>query len=491
VNRSIRRVGVAVTVLILVLVAQLTYFQVVDASRLADDPRNVRGQLEDYNRPRGQILTAEGEVVARSVPVTGEGDFEFQREYPLGGLFAQVSGYQSFLQGNTGVEMSYDRVLTGREKEVSLGNLGDIVQGKQDTQNVVLSLRRDLQQLAADQLEGRRGSVVLLDVRTGGVLALFSNPTFDPNPLAGHDTQAVNDAFFLYTIDPANPLLPRSYREVFPPGSTFKVVTSVAALDAGIVTPTEPVFPSRSALELPQSSTPLQNYGGGSCGGNLIQAFTVSCNVVFAELGLLLGNDFVPRMANCGVAAGDNPPLDLEPSAAASVGPPPGSFDNDKPSFARSGIGQDPVRVTPLEMALVTAGIANGGVIMAPHVAQEITDSDGAPLRSIAPAPWKTCTSPATALEVTNMMVSVVQSGNGTGGAARIPGVTVAGKSGTAQTGVEGADPHAWFVAFAPAEAPEYAVAVIVEGQGGSSEQTGGQVAAPIAGSMLEAALTR
>ncbi len=487
-NRSIRRVGVAVTILLLLLVAQLTYFQVVDANRLADDPRNVRSALEDYNRPRGQIITADGEVLARSVPVEGDGDFKFQREYPLGPLFAQITGYQSFVVGNVGVEASYDRVLTGRDKRVGLGTIGDVLQGKQDTQNVILSLRRDLQQLAADQLGESKGSIALLEVKTGNVLAMYSNPTYDPSPLAGHDTEAVNESFFLLNLDPAKPMLPRAYRELFPPGSTFKTVTTISALDAGITTPTT-TYPFRVSLDVPQSSTPLFNYGGGSCGGTLIRSFADSCNVVFAQLGLELGEDFVPRMANCGVQAGNNPPLDLEPSAVASVGPPAGSFENDKPSFARAGIGQDPVAVTPLQMALVAAGIGNGGVIPVPHVAREITDVDGVPLRTIDPEPWLTCTNLGTATEVTNMMIQVVE--NGTGTAAQIADVTVAGKSGTAQTGIEGAPPHAWFMAFAPAEDPQFAVAVIVEGEGGTSEQTGGEVAAPLARAMLLGAMGR
>jgi peptidoglycan glycosyltransferase len=488
VNRAIRRVGVAVTVLLLILVAQLTYFQVIDAKNLANDSRNVRSQLEEANRPRGAILTAEGDVVARSVPTPNDGDFKYQREYPLGGLFAQISGYQTFLQTNTGVEASYNRVLTGREKQVDLSNIGGVLQGKQDTQNVVLSVRRDLQQLAADQLEGRKGSIAVLDVKTGAVLAMYSNPTYEPAPLAGHDPKAVSEAFALYNLDPAKPLLPRSYRELYPPGSTFKTVTSIAALDAGIVTPTEPVFDVRDSITPPQSGSPLFNFGGQPCGGNLIDAFRNSCNWVFAQLGLDLNEDFVPRMANCGVAAGDSPPLDLEPSAVASVGPPAGSFANDKPSFARAGIGQDPVAVTPLEMAMVAAAIGNGGTMMVPHVGAQITDADGKLLRTIDPEIWKTCTTAAT--EVTNMMVQVVQSPNGTGTRAQIDGVVVAGKSGTAQRGI-GENPDAWFVAFAPAEAPQYAVAVLIEGAGGNSEQTGGQVSAPLAGAMLARALGR
>jgi peptidoglycan glycosyltransferase len=284
-------------------------------------------------------------------------------------------------------------------------------------------------------------------------------------------------------------MLPRAYRELFPPGSTFKTVTSISALDAGIVTPTEPVFPTRDSITPPQSSAPLFNFGGQACGGNLVESFRQSCNWVFAQLGLDLAEDFVPRMANCGVQAGKNPPLDLDPTAVASVGPPAGSFANDKPSFARAGIGQDPVAVTPLQMALVAAGIGNGGVIMAPHVAKEITDADGAVLRAIEPEPWTTCTNLGTATELTNMMIQVVE--NGTGTAAQIADVVVAGKSGTAQTGIEGAPPHAWFMAFAPANDPQFAVAVIIEGEGGTSEQTGGQVAAPLARAMLQRALGR
>ncbi|MET0421595.1 MAG: penicillin-binding transpeptidase domain-containing protein [Acidimicrobiia bacterium] len=488
-NRAIKRVGVAVVVLLLILVGQLSYFQVVDAKRLANDPNNVRTLLKEFNRARGEIQTADGEVVAQSVPTTGGDDFKYQRVYPTGGLFAQITGYQSLLTDNSGVENTYNDVLTGRDKTLDIGNLGGVLSGKQDTQNVVLSLRKNLQQLAADQLEGRRGSVVVLDVKTGGVLAMYSNPTYDPNVLASHDTKAVNDASTLYNLDPLKPTLPRAYAEIFPPGSTFKTVTSIASIDAGISTP-DRSFPLLSELKLPQSTQPLKNFGGGTCGGTMTVALVNSCNVVFAQLGLELGNDFVPRMANCGVEAGNPPPLDLaNPGAAASVGPPAGSFDNDKPSFARAGIGQDPVATTPLEMAMVAAAIGNGGTMMVPHVAQQITDSDGKVLRDLAPETWKTCTSPATARTVADMMVQVVQ--RGTGVAAQITGVTVAGKSGTAQTDIEG-KVHAWFVAFAPAENPQYAVSVIIEGDTGvSSEQTGGAVSAPIAGAMLAAALGR
>ncbi len=231
-NRAIRRVGYALTAVILVLVGQLTYLQVIDASNLANDPNNIRKFLRDINRPRGQILTADDQIVAQSLPSAGE--LKYQRVYPLGDLFSDISGYQSFVVGNTGVEASYDRVLTGRDRQF---DFGQIVSGKDNIGNVILSQTVGAQQTARDALEGQKGSVVALDVRTGEVLAMYSNPSFDPNPLAGHDTEKVNLSFFLLNADPAKPALPRAYRERYPPGSTFKVVTAGGAIMTGKAPP--------------------------------------------------------------------------------------------------------------------------------------------------------------------------------------------------------------------------------------------------------------
>ncbi len=480
-NPAIRRVGITVSVLVLLLVGQLTYLQVVHSDELANDPRNVRTLLRDFNRPRGDIVTSDGEVVARSVPTTGE--LKYQRQYPLGPLFAQVSGYQSFVVGNTGVEAEYDNVLAGRDTALNFSNLHDLISNKTITPRVVLSLSKVAQQAAADGLQGQRGSVVALDVKTGAVLAMYSNPSYDPNPIAGHDTQAVQTAYNTLTTDPNNPALARAYRERYPPGSTFKVLTASAAVQLGIATP-DRVFPVLSDLPLPQSTNTLQNFGGDSCGGSLLESFVHSCNVTFGQLGLELGEQFPPFLESCGINGA--PPIDLRPGAATSTGPTAGSFKDNQPLFAYAGIGQAQVAVTPLEMAMVAASVANGGVMMEPHVVDSIEGDDGRVLRTVEPARWKTCMTPQTAQTLTSMMVQVVERGTGT--AARIPGVSVAGKTGTAQT--EHGAPHAWFVAFAPASSPRYAVAVIVE-NGGSlgNEATGGAVAAPIAASVLRALL--
>jgi len=482
-NRAIRRVGGAVIVLILVLVAQLTYLQIIDAENLENDPLNVRSALRDANRPRGQIVTADDVVLARSIPVDDGTEFKYQREYPEGALFSQVVGYQSFVVGNSGVEKTYNDQLVGRDTELQIENLPDIVSGDEAVGNVVLSLRADVQRTAAQSLGFRRGSVVALDVQTGAVLALYSNPSFDPQPLASHDVKEAQTYFEALSADPNKPNLPRAYRERYPPGSTFKTVTTSVGLDDGVTTP-DTVYPTLTSLDLPQTDDTLSNFGGRSCGGTLEQSFIQSCNTTFGQIGLDLGNAFVPGMARFGIS--ETPPLDVAPGAVPSVGPPPDSFDDNQPLFAFAGIGQGDVATTPLQMALVAQGIANGGTIMTPHVGAEIRDSSDDLVRRIDDSEWKSATSATTAQAVTSFMIQVVQ--EGTGQAARVPGITVAGKTGTAQA--PGGPPHAWFVAFAPAEAPRVAVAVLVERGGNAGDDaTGGREAAPVAADVLAVAL--
>jgi peptidoglycan glycosyltransferase len=239
-------------------------------------------------------------------------------------------------------------------------------------------------------------------------------------------------------------------------------------------------------LKLPQTTNVLKNFGGEFCGGTLVVSFTQSCNTTFGQIGLNLGDQLPKGAERFGI--NDTPPLDISPGAVGSIGPLAGTFQNNQPLFAFAGIGQGDVAATPLEMALIAAGIANGGVIMAPHAVAEIRDSNDKLLRKIGNETWKTAIAPTTAQAVTSMMVQVVQSGTGT--AAQIAGITVAGKTGTAEAGA--GNPHAWFIGFAPAEAPQIAVAVIVEhGGNANSEITGGRIAAPIAKQVMQAALGR
>ena len=479
-NVGIRRVGIAVTALMLLLVAQLTYLQVVDAKTLSHDPRNGRDILKDLRAPRGTIVSADDQILAISKPINDV--YKLQREYPLGALVSQIVGYQSLVVGTTGLEKTYNDVLTGRgQSKLGLRDVVDFLRGTKRVGNLKTSLRVDVQLVAKNALGEQKGSVVVLDPKTGEIVAMYSNPTFDPQPLAGHTADPVQQYFDLLKSAPDNPALPRAYREIYPPGSTFKVVTTTAALDAGKTT-LDRVFPTNRSLPIPQSDRPIGNFGGSSCGGNLTQAFVRSCNTVFAQLGLDLGNQFPPAMRKFGIY--DTPPLDIAPGSVASTGPAFGGFENNKPRYALAGIGQGDVFTTPLQMALVASAIANNGLVMRPHVGTAVIDDQGRLITSIKRVLWRRATSPATAAAVRQLMIEVVQRGTGT--AAQIDGITVAGKTGTAQT-VPGENPHAWFVAFAPADQPRYAIAVIVEHGGNvGGDATGGHLAAPIAQKILK-----
>ena len=311
---------------------------------------------------------------------------------------------------------------------------------------------------------------------------MWSFPSYDPSPLSAHDQEAVQAAWNALQTDPNKPLLPRAYRQRYFPGSTYKVVTAAAALDhmPELATKNYPVL---RELDLPQTNRTLPNFGGGRCGGTLPQLLRVSCNTGFGQMGLDLGAE---NMAAEAEAFGFNqrPPLDL-PVVAASLFPEAGEFRQNLPALAQSAIGQQDVAASPLHMAIIAGAIGNGGVAMKPHVMAEIRDSEGELVRRYDEGEWKRFTSAATAGAVRDMMVGVVNAGTARGAA--VPGVQVAAKTGTAQT--TGDDAHAWLIAFAPAEAPTVAVAVIVESQPGVSEATGGRVAAPIARAVMQAAL--
>jgi peptidoglycan glycosyltransferase len=478
-NRMIRRVGIAVVVLLLALVCQLTYLQVVDAKKLDRDPRNVRRLVRDYSHPRGEITTADGMVAAKSVPSNDL--FKLQRQYPFGPLLSQIVGFQSYVVGNTGVESTYNDALVGRDAQVARLNFRDILSNKDQFGSVVLTARADVQEVARQALGNQHGSVVALDPRTGAILAMYSNPSYDPNGLAAHNGTFVNAYYTGLNNDPAHPNLPRAYREIFAPGSTFKVVTAAVGLGSGKYTPDTP-FPMVSSIQLPNSNQPLANFGKETCGGTLTESFTISCNTTFAAVGIGLGDLFPPGMHAFGI--GERPPLDIAPGAVASSDMDGKPFATNKPFYGLAGIGQGFIAVTPLQMALVAAAVANNGVIMEPHVMSEIRDAQGGLVRRFEPKQWKQAMTPQVAATLTTLMNGVVT--NGTGTPAQIPGVPVAGKTGTAQVGNQQA-PNAWFIAFAPSDAPRFAVAVIVEHGGNQgNDATGGRVSAPIARQVLE-----
>src|SRR5262245_34746919 len=414
---------------------------------------------------------------------------KYLRRYPNGELYAHLTGFSSFVFGRTDLELSQDAFLSGRAPELLPQNLVDEILGRtKKGATVITTIDPALQKVAHDALGSLPGGVVALDPRTGEVLALVANPTYDPNPLASHDTQVERAAWNRLSKDPTQPLLSRANEELFPPGSTFKMVTASAALESGMTPTTE--RPNPAALDLPQTDAVLHNFGDEHCAGGapqitLEEAFTESCNVTFGEIGLRLGGDAIRAQAEKYGFNGDVP--SQIPFAEGKV--PPESLGPDRlPNAALSAIGLASVGANPLQMALVAQAIANGGVELLPNLVKEIRDPAGRVVRTIEPAEYGRPISARTADELTQMMIGVVDHGTGT--AAQIPGVSVAGKTGTAQT--PSGKPHAWFVSFAPAERPTIVVAVVVLNGGDlGSEATGGLVAAPIARQVIEAGLQR
>jgi peptidoglycan glycosyltransferase len=470
-------------VLYVVLFGALNVVQVWRSEELNTHPLNTRPVIRDFGRTRGLIVTADGAVVARSVPT--EGRFAHRRDYPEGELFGHVTGYFSFLFGTDGVERIANDALTGGGDTDQTTGLGPLLDRDDDVEDVVLTLRADLQRLARDRLGDRAGSIVVLDPRSGAVLALWSWPTYDPNRLATLDLPASRTAWDELLADPANPLRASAWRDRFFPGSTFKIVTGSAALDAGLVTTAEPVYPVETQWTPPLTTRPVRNFGERPCGGALVEITARSCNTAFARMAVDLGPQ---TMHDTAVAYGFNTdvPFDL-PGAVQSRYPEVAYFDENTPALAQTGFGQNDVAATPLQMALVAAAVANNGVIMRPYTVAEIRDTRGRVVERTRPVTWRAAVTPTVAATMREAMVAVVASGTGT--RAAVPGVQVAGKTGTAQTGSEPPAAHAWFIGFAPAEAPRIALAVIIEGQPDAADLTGGSTAAPIARDLFAAAL--
>ena len=504
-NRQIRRLTLGVLLCFLALFAQLNRIQVFEAQALRDNPDNTRDVLANYSRPRGTVSTIDGTVVARSVEV--DTPLQRQREYPEAELYSQVSGFFSLHFGSSGVERVYDEELAGQTPELELRSLADLFVDRDRSGSIVLSVRDDVQRAARDALGDRPGSVVALDPRTGEVLALWSWPAYDPNLVSDPDLETAAGARDLYLVHPENPMLGRAYQERYFPGSAFKVLVSAAGLESGLVTATEPSYDRVISWTPPLTTRPITNAGGGTCGGTLEEILRVSCNTAYAEMGAItLG----PRALTEGVEAfgfNDRPPIDLpapavsrfptdygEPLSTPDLDQPdpevPGTVFENTPALAQAAIGQHDVAATPLQMALVAAGVANNGIVMSPRVVHEVRDADGTLIERVEPSTWQRAMGPANAAVLRQAMVGVVT--GGTGWRMAIPGVEVGGKTGTARLAEDVDSTHAWIMGFAgpPGETPHVAVAVVVLAQDGAGEQSGGRVAAPVAREVIEAALS-
>jgi peptidoglycan glycosyltransferase len=483
-NQPIRRMAVACLVLFLALLLNASYVQYFQADDLNDRSGNRRVLDAEFSRERGAILVA-GSAVAESVD--SDDRYEFQRRYPQPARYAHVTGFYSYIYGATGVEQSQNPILSGSDPRLFVNRVVDMLSSKQPQGgSVSLTLDPAAQTAAYEGIRelgaNTQAAVAALDPATGRVLALVSNPSFDPNRLASHDFDAVRQYYERLLEAEGNPMANRAISETLPPGSTFKLVTAAAALESGDYEP-DSLVPGGAALDLPLTHNVLPNSGGGSCGGEqitLTQALEVSCNVAFGALGLELGDDALREQAEK-FGFGSRYLRGLTGQAVSRF-----PEDPDAPQTAYSAIGQFDVAATPLQMALVTATIANNGQGMAPYIVDEVRAPDLSVLEKVPTEELpERAMSSDNARKLTQMMVEVVD--QGTGATAQIPGIKVAGKTGTAQS-AEDRPPYAWFVSFAPADDPEVAVAVLVQDAGVDRNTISGSgLAAPIAKAVMEA----
>ncbi|MDJ0961350.1 MAG: penicillin-binding protein 2 [Acidimicrobiia bacterium] len=483
-NGPVRHLAIALFLGFALLVGAVTWHQIIVGPDYRDDSRNLRLVAGRTGRERGTIITADGVVVSRSV-ADPDDPRVFRREYPEGPLYSHVVGYSTLLFGSSGLEQTRgDDLVSNRDATIS-GVIRAILGGDVRAKGLGLTINHELQQLAATALGDQRGAVVALDPRTGAILAMVSAPTFDANDLLGGGVAAAGDAL---AADPDAPLLNRVIAETYAPGSTFKIITTSAALETGVAGPATE-FDDPIALELPGSTAVIRNFSRGPCGDGdsveLQRAFARSCNTTFAALGLEVGaNDLVSTAQAFGVNS--DVPFDL--TSLASFVPATEEFDFNLAGLAQTAIGERDVRVTPLQMALVGAAIANGGEIMEPYLVAEVFNSDATIESVTEPVVWRRAISPATAATIADLMELAVTSGTGT--RAAVPGIRIGGKTGTAE--VPGGPPHSWFVGYGPVEAdedtPQIVVAVLVESGGDAGESaTGGTVAAPIAQQLMAA----
>ncbi|MEO7803780.1 MAG: penicillin-binding transpeptidase domain-containing protein [Actinomycetota bacterium] len=478
-NSQIRRVGLVVLVMFGVLFVNLNYIQLVKAEKLANHPRNRRLLLAEYAIERGAILSADQITLARSEP-TPKAALKYLRTYDTAELFAHAVGYYSVRFGREGLERTHNKELSGKGGVLTIQDIGDrFLKGTELGDTLILSLDSRVQRAALESLDGHKGAIVALDPITGQVLAMVSLPSFNPNPLSQHSSTGQEETYRSLLAHDDDPLVNRATRRTYPPGSTFKLVTAIAALQNGRGVDT--TFPATEAYTPAQTSTSIRNFGGANCGGSMAEAMRDSCNTYFARLGAELPKGALEETATA-LGFTQVPPIDL-PALASEL---PTTAQLKSPAFAaQSAIGQFEVAATPLQMALVAAAIANGGKVPEPQLVREVQDARGAVVKQTKPRVWRDAFSKETADALKQMMIAVVDSG--TGRSASISGVKVAGKTGTAQAGTEGSGTFAWFVAFAPADAPRIAIAIVVEGAGDPKNETGGRLAAPMAKKVLEA----
>ncbi|HEU4808881.1 MAG TPA: penicillin-binding transpeptidase domain-containing protein [Homoserinimonas sp.] len=478
-NKELKRVSIGVLLMFIALFCSGTFITAFQVDELRADSRNVRTLYESFSAERGPLLV-DGAPIAHSVPV--DDDFKFLRTYTDPALYAAVTGYFTLNQGNAGIEGTMNEVLSGTADSQFLDQLNSILTGKNPKGAAVeLTIDPVAQQAAWDALGDRTGAVIAINPKTGAILAMVSKPSYDPNLLASHDTSAVIDSYNQLLEAPGDPLFNRTISgDLYHPGSVFKLLVAATALDSGQFTP-ETTVPNPAELQLPLSTSVIHNASRSTCGPGaevtLADALRISCNIPFAEIGTALGQDLISEYAE---AFGYGQRIEVPMTASASNYPK----GMDAPQLMLSSFGQSNVRVTPLQVAMTTAAIANGGVLMQPTLVESVIAPDLTVIEPFQEEVFSEPISAETAATLAALMVNNVS--NGAASSARISGVEVGGKTGTAQSS-EGTANTLWFTGFAPANDPQIAIAVVVENEQGF----GDTVAAPIARRVIEAVLNK
>lgn len=500
-DRRVRVFALFLIVCFVLLFVQLGNVQVRQSKALSHSPYQVHATGDPFAGDRGEILSSDGVVLAKSVP--SKGTFPYQRVYPQGPLFADITGYVNVVDANvtTGLEAEYGNPVGTSSKSQYLlvhqyptHGLKGVLTTRTGTDSITTTVSYKLQRTAQQALGPYEGAVVAIDPQNGNILAMYSNPTFNPNELASHDPKTV--AKYFASLNPSSgtgALANGVTYQTHPPGSTFKIVTSAAIYDR-MPSLAARSYPYESSTKLPNTTQVLHNYANEVCGGTLAVAFAVSCDTTYGEIGLLLGPKNLASEAKA-FGFGQAPPIDLPAGeVSASNFPKASTFSANDPFLAYSAIGQGNVQESPLEDALVAAAIGDGGTIMAPHLLSHVVDNEGNVVATYRPHPWLRATSPATAAAVRTLMLGVVADANGTGAGIGFPAsLHVAAKTGTAQASVNGQCTDNWFVATAPAgqgDTPKVAVAAFVPYQAGlPCASTGAAEAGPVVRQVLEAAL--
>ncbi|WP_432041584.1 peptidoglycan D,D-transpeptidase FtsI family protein [Streptomyces cadmiisoli] len=492
-NRTIRAVAIFCGLTVLALLLRANWLQYATADDLATDPKNRRVVIERYASVRGDIIV-DGRAVTGSKKVPGA-EFLYKRTYVNGPMYAPVTGFASQANGVSLLESTYDSVLSGQDDRFAFQRVADVVTGKgRRAGSVVTTIDPEAQKAAykgLSDLKGARGAVVALDPSTGKVLSMVSVPSYDPSLFAGNTFKEA-DQFAALDKDKRKPMANRALRETYPPGSTFKIVTAAAALEHGIVTDIDAPTDAVSPYPLPQSTNKIGSEAGDAlCNKASVKtAMQYSCNNVFLDLAAELGQE---KMRETAEKFGFNEDVysaelgDLR--ATKSLYP----NDLDKPGTALTGMGQGSLTSTPMQMAMVTAALANDGKLMQPYVVDEVRGPDLNTLEKAKPVALDEAVSPATAQQVQEMMEFTAEKGSAQ--RALIDGITVGGKTGTAQRGINVADevPYGWFVSYGKGpDGRSVAVAVFIDPTDmdiSRQDISGGRLGAPIARSVMQAVL--